>query len=73
MSKLTGWTAQNDDINAPVLNFEKWLTNEIGVSNDCLMKLKRFGIVSISILKACTESDIEDLSIQLKILKIDKV
>lgn len=69
MSELPVWTVNENEM----LTFEKWLTSNIGVSNDCFKKLSCYGCNSIQILKACTESDIEDISNETNIKKIDKL
>lgn len=70
MASLPVWTAPNS---ANTTEFEKWLTSSVGVSSDCYKKLATYGCNNISILRACTESDIEDISNETKIQKIDKL
>ena len=55
------------------IGFAEWLTNEVGVSNDCYQRLISYGCDSISMLKACSLSDIEDISHDASIEKIDKL
>eukprot|EP01084_Bolivina_argentea_P288390 494965_1 len=68
------WSAPNNNNNENnVLDFEKWLKNEIGISDDCYEKLFLYGCNSMDIFSACNESDIEDISNDTNIKKIDKL
>ena len=55
------------------MEFEEWLTRRVGVSTDCYHRLLSYGCNSIELVQACSLSDIEDISQDADIEKIDKL